>query len=217
LEGEEETMNELDVKLKKILDEYEKSRRYRDVMIGKGIFENKRVMLLKGERSVMEEENVCYLSGDENVKGSVVVSNVRVMWGERGNEKMSLSLPFVVMQEVRIKEKKKKTMIKVDVMEMEEKRDGKRESNKINLPSSSSLIISCFVVLLSFFVSFYVFFFIFLSFFLYSFILFFFLIYFLILFFFSFLFIYLFSVFFFFLFIVFLFAFSFFFLFSLSP
>jgi uncharacterized protein (DUF1330 family) len=115
LRGKSEVIEELHGALSVMLERYRKTRVFRDIVQHPLIVREGGVVLVKGERVEVEEGDVWRVSLTPNLLGKVFVTNMRLVWGEKGGKRrkgeegeeegrMCVSIPYVVMQGVGVRE-----------------------------------------------------------------------------------------------------------------
>uniref|UniRef100_A0A1I8F3J3 Bardet-Biedl syndrome 5 protein homolog n=1 Tax=Macrostomum lignano TaxID=282301 RepID=A0A1I8F3J3_9PLAT len=85
---------------------YESSRAYRDLKLRTAIIADKRLKLLPQEELLSEVTGVWNLSSDQGNLGTFCVTNVRLVWFATMNEAFNISVPYMQMKSVRIKDSK---------------------------------------------------------------------------------------------------------------
>jgi hypothetical protein len=90
---------------------YESSRKYRDCIMSGGDISFGKIKLLKGERMIVEEKEVWNVTNSPFIEGIMIITNVRVIWYLKGKEEVSLSIPYLCMQEIVEEELKEKKVV----------------------------------------------------------------------------------------------------------
>uniref|UniRef100_A0A1I8I775 Bardet-Biedl syndrome 5 protein homolog n=1 Tax=Macrostomum lignano TaxID=282301 RepID=A0A1I8I775_9PLAT len=85
---------------------YESTRLYRDLKLRSAIVADKRLRLLPQEELLAEVSGVWNLSSDQGNLGAFCISNVRVVWFAVMNEAFNISVPYMQMKSVRIRDSK---------------------------------------------------------------------------------------------------------------
>ncbi|KAK6636783.1 Bardet-Biedl syndrome 5 protein [Polyplax serrata] len=85
---------------------YVSSKMYRELKLRGAIMKNKQLQLLPLEQIVTTENGVWNLSSDQGNLGSFIITNVRVVWFAEMNEHFNVSLPYLQISLVKIRESK---------------------------------------------------------------------------------------------------------------
>jgi hypothetical protein len=117
--GIETSINRLYSILMDCHKKYEETRKYRDcIMSGEEIKEGK-IHLLKGERMISEEKEVWNVTNLPILEGIMKVTNIRIIWYQKGKEGSNLSIPFLCIQKISEVEKEGKPVIEVELARFE--------------------------------------------------------------------------------------------------
>jgi hypothetical protein len=117
IRGDEGTMKYIYTVLSKLKDVYNKTRMYRDFKSGCCSVLRGAVQLLKGEKIVREEKNVVNMKEKEGWDGTMVITNLRVVWFKNGMEKNNASIPFFCLDTVGEAEMFGERLLKIRCME----------------------------------------------------------------------------------------------------
>ena len=82
---------------------YNSSKMYRELKLRAIITESKNLKLLPLEQIVSRVNGVWNLSSDHGNLGTMIITNVRVVWFANMNDQFNLSLPYVEIASVRTK------------------------------------------------------------------------------------------------------------------
>lgn len=89
-----------------ILRSYQSSTCYREMRLRSAIVSKGRLNLLKGEEVINEISGVWNLSSDQGNLGSLMTTNVRLVWFADVNETFNMSLPYLQVQSVELRNSK---------------------------------------------------------------------------------------------------------------
>ena len=85
---------------------YETTKLYRDLKLRGAIIREKELLLLPLEQVVTKTSGVWNLSSDQGNLGTFYISNVRVVWFANLAENFNVSIPFLQIKSVRIRDSK---------------------------------------------------------------------------------------------------------------
>ncbi|KAL1508579.1 hypothetical protein AB1Y20_004677 [Prymnesium parvum] len=85
---------------------YDTSRLYRDLKLRGAIIKNKQLVLLPNEQVYNKVSGVWNLSSDQGNLGTFFISNVRVVWHANLAENFNVSIPYMQMKVVRVRDSK---------------------------------------------------------------------------------------------------------------
>eukprot|EP01064_Diplonema_japonicum_P028102 TRINITY_DN4246_c2_g1_i3.p1 TRINITY_DN4246_c2_g1~~TRINITY_DN4246_c2_g1_i3.p1 ORF type:complete len:345 (+),score=47.16 TRINITY_DN4246_c2_g1_i3:81-1115(+) len=85
---------------------YETSKLYRDLKLRGAIIRDKELLLLPQEDIVTKTSGVWNLSSDQGNLGTFYISNVRVVWYANLAENFNVSIPYLQIKSVRIRDSK---------------------------------------------------------------------------------------------------------------
>ena len=96
---------------------YDMTRPYRDVKIRSAVVDNNELALLDDEQILNKFHGVWNLSDDRGHLGTFVVTNVRIVWFANLSNSFNVSLPYVQVSSIRIRESKLGTAIVIEVFQ----------------------------------------------------------------------------------------------------
>lgn len=85
---------------------YETSKLYREVKLRGAIVDNKSLKLLPLEQVYNKINGVVNLCSDQGTLGTMYITNVRIAWHANTNESFNMSVPYMQMVSVRIRDSK---------------------------------------------------------------------------------------------------------------
>ena len=85
---------------------YDTSRLYRDLKLRGAIIKNKSLIMLPNEQLYNKVGGVWNLSSDQGNLGTFFISNVRVVWHANQAENFNVSIPYLQMAAVRVRDSK---------------------------------------------------------------------------------------------------------------
>ena len=85
---------------------YDTSRLYRDLKLRGAIIKNKSLILLPNEQMYNKVQGVWNLSSDQGNLGTFFITNVRLVWHASLAENFNVSIPYLQMKVVRIRDSK---------------------------------------------------------------------------------------------------------------
>ncbi|KAJ8709393.1 hypothetical protein PYW07_009219 [Mythimna separata] len=85
---------------------YTSSRMYRDLKLRAAIIHNKQLRMLPLEKICLNEHSIWNLSSDSGNLGTLVVTNVRIVWYADINEVFNVSMPYITIESIIIKDSK---------------------------------------------------------------------------------------------------------------
>ena len=85
---------------------YDTSRLYRDLKLRGAIIRNKSLILLPNEQMYNKVPGVWNLSSDQGNLGTFFITNVRLVWHANLAENFNVSIPYLQMKVVRVRESK---------------------------------------------------------------------------------------------------------------
>ncbi|XP_062506643.1 Bardet-Biedl syndrome 5 protein homolog [Corticium candelabrum] len=89
-----------------IVKAYESSKMYRELKLRGALLQNKQLKLLPQEQIYSKIEGVWNLSSDQGNLGTFFITNVRLVWHANMNESFNISIPYLQMKSVRIRDSK---------------------------------------------------------------------------------------------------------------
>ncbi|XP_050293755.1 Bardet-Biedl syndrome 5 protein homolog [Anthonomus grandis grandis] len=85
---------------------YNSSKLYRELKLRGGVVHNKQLKILPLEQVISSVHGVWNLSSDQGSLGTFIVSNVRFVWFADINEGFNVSLPYLQIDSIRIRDSK---------------------------------------------------------------------------------------------------------------
>ncbi|CAL4167474.1 unnamed protein product, partial [Meganyctiphanes norvegica] len=85
---------------------YTSSRMYRELKLRGAIIQNKQLRILPQEQIFSRVNGVWNLSSDQGNLGTFIITNVRLVWFANMNELFNISLPFLQISSVKVRESK---------------------------------------------------------------------------------------------------------------
>lgn len=85
---------------------YETSKLYRDLKLRGALIQNKQLRLLPQEQVYDKVTGVWNLSSDQGNLGTFFITNVRLVWHANINESFNVSIPYLQMKSVKIRDSK---------------------------------------------------------------------------------------------------------------
>ncbi|XP_050679468.1 Bardet-Biedl syndrome 5 protein homolog [Leptidea sinapis] len=85
---------------------YAGSRMYRDLKLRGPIVHNKQLRVLPLEKICLHETGIWNLSSESGSLGTMIISNVRVVWYSDVNEAFNVSLPYITIESITIRDSK---------------------------------------------------------------------------------------------------------------
>ncbi|TRY92807.1 hypothetical protein DNTS_024874 [Danionella cerebrum] len=85
---------------------YETSKMYRDLKLRGALIQNKQLRLLPQEQVYDRINGVWNLSSDQGNLGTFFISNVRIVWHANMNESFNVSIPYLQIRSIRIRDSK---------------------------------------------------------------------------------------------------------------
>ncbi|XP_048756456.1 Bardet-Biedl syndrome 5 protein homolog [Ostrea edulis] len=85
---------------------YETSKLYRDLKLRGALIHNKQLRLLPQEQVYNKVNGVWNLSSDQGNLGTFFITNVRLVWHANINESFNVSIPYLQMKTVKIRDSK---------------------------------------------------------------------------------------------------------------
>jgi len=85
---------------------YETTKLYRDLKLRGAIMKNKELILLPQEQIYNKINGVWNLSSDQGNLGSFFLTNVRLVWHANLQENFNVSIPFLQMKSIRVRDSK---------------------------------------------------------------------------------------------------------------
>ncbi|CAH0678119.1 unnamed protein product [Spodoptera exigua] len=85
---------------------YTASRMYRDLKLRSAIIHNKQLRMLPLEKIALLEHSIWNLSSDSGNLGTLIVTNVRVVWFADINDAFNISMPYITIETINIKDSK---------------------------------------------------------------------------------------------------------------
>ena len=109
-----ETANALNM-LQTLLKEYQTTRMYREVKLRGAIFNDKNLIMLQDEEVHSKTNGVWNLSGDTGNLGTFIITNIRIVWFANLAMNFNVSIPYIQIRNLRIKNSKFGTALVLDV------------------------------------------------------------------------------------------------------
>uniref|UniRef100_A0A672YJM0 Bardet-Biedl syndrome 5 protein homolog n=1 Tax=Sphaeramia orbicularis TaxID=375764 RepID=A0A672YJM0_9TELE len=85
---------------------YETSKMYRDLKLRAALIQNKQLRLLPREQVYDKINGVWNLSSDQGNLGTFFITNVRIVWHANMNESFNVSIPYLQIWSIRIRDSK---------------------------------------------------------------------------------------------------------------
>jgi len=85
---------------------YDSSKLYRDLKLRGALVQNKQLKLLPQEEVYNKVNGVWNLSSEQGNLGSFFITNIRVVWHANMNESFNVSIPYLQMQTVKVRDSK---------------------------------------------------------------------------------------------------------------
>ncbi|KAF9794906.1 hypothetical protein SFRURICE_005141 [Spodoptera frugiperda] len=85
---------------------YTGSRLYRDLKLRAAIIHNKQLRMLPLEKIALLEHSIWNLSSDSGNLGTLIITNVRVVWFADINDAFNISMPYITIESVNVKDSK---------------------------------------------------------------------------------------------------------------
>ncbi|KAM3958898.1 Bardet-Biedl syndrome 5 protein [Aphomia sociella] len=85
---------------------YINSRMYRDLKLRGAIINNKQLRILPLENINLNEHSIWNLSSDSGNLGTMIVTNVRVVWYADVNEAFNVSMPYITIESISVRDSK---------------------------------------------------------------------------------------------------------------
>ena len=85
---------------------YESSKPYRDLKLRGAVVDNKQLRLLPQEQKYNMVDGVYNLSSDQGNLGTFIITNVRLVWFASMNESFNVSIPYLQMKSVKLRDSK---------------------------------------------------------------------------------------------------------------
>jgi len=92
--------------INKILQSYKSAELYREIKLRSALFDGKDLQILREEKIYSEVTGVWNLSADQGSLGKFILSSVRVIWVAETNNMFNVSLPWVQIDHVKLKDSK---------------------------------------------------------------------------------------------------------------
>ncbi|GLH13244.1 Bardet-Biedl syndrome 5 protein-like protein [Gryllus bimaculatus] len=96
---------------------YNSTRIYRELKLRSAIVQNKKLKILPLEQVVNTINGVWNLSSDQGNLGTFIITNVRLVWFADMNENFNISLPYLQITHIRIRQSKFGTALVVESAE----------------------------------------------------------------------------------------------------
>ncbi|BFY97671.1 hypothetical protein BsWGS_00711 [Bradybaena similaris] len=97
---------------------YETSKMYRDLKLRAALIKDKQVRLLPLEQVYDKINGVWNLSSDQGNLGTFYITNVRLIWHANINESFNVSIPYIQMKTVKIRDSKFGVALVVETTQM---------------------------------------------------------------------------------------------------
>ncbi|KAH8295383.1 hypothetical protein KR018_010498 [Drosophila ironensis] len=85
---------------------YQRTYLYRDLKLRGAIVQSGQLVILPDEQVYSQVQGVWNLSSDQGNLGSFVVSNIRLVWFADANESFNISLPYLQIESLRVRDSK---------------------------------------------------------------------------------------------------------------
>lgn len=85
---------------------YESSKLYRELKLRGAIVDNKQLRILPQEQKYNTIDGVYNLSSDQGNLGTFIITNVRLVWFAGMNESFNVSIPYLQMKSVKLRDSK---------------------------------------------------------------------------------------------------------------
>ncbi|XP_073942548.1 LOW QUALITY PROTEIN: Bardet-Biedl syndrome 5 protein [Choristoneura fumiferana] len=85
---------------------YAASRPYRDLKLRSAIIHNKQLRILPLERICLNEHSIWNLSSESGNLGTMVITNVRVVWFADINDSFNVSMPYLTIESISTRDSK---------------------------------------------------------------------------------------------------------------
>lgn len=89
-----------------VIKSYESSKLYRDLKLRGAIIKDKTLILLPQEQLYSTVDGVWNLSSDQGNLGTLFITNIRVVWHANLAENFNVSIPYIQMKQVKVKDSK---------------------------------------------------------------------------------------------------------------
>ena len=96
---------------------YETTKLYRDLKLRCAIIQEKQLIMLPQEQVFSKYNGVWNLSAEQGNLGTFIITNVRVVWFAQLSENFNVSLPWIQIKCVRIRESKYGTALVLETSE----------------------------------------------------------------------------------------------------
>jgi len=100
-----------------VLRSYETTKLYRDLRLRSAIIQDKQLVLLANEKVFTKYKGVWNLSAEQGNLGTFVITDVRVVWYAELSDNFNVSLPWVQVKCVRVRESKYGTALVLETSE----------------------------------------------------------------------------------------------------
>ncbi|PVD30948.1 hypothetical protein C0Q70_10224 [Pomacea canaliculata] len=97
---------------------YETTKLYRDLKLRGALIQNKQLRLLPQEQVYDKVNGVWNLSSDQGNLGTFYITNVRLVWHANVNESFNVSIPYLQMKSVKIRDSKFGVALVVETLAM---------------------------------------------------------------------------------------------------
>ncbi|OWR48509.1 putative Bardet-Biedl syndrome 5 [Danaus plexippus plexippus] len=85
---------------------YASSRMYRDLKLRGAFIHNKQLKVLPLEKICLTENGIWNLSSESGNLGTMVISNVRIVWYADINESFNVSMPYITIESITVRDSK---------------------------------------------------------------------------------------------------------------
>jgi len=92
--------------INKILQSYKGAELYREIKLRTALFEGKELIMLREEKVYSRVTGVWNLSADQGSLGNFILTSVRVIWVAETNPMFNVSLPWVQVEQIKMKDSK---------------------------------------------------------------------------------------------------------------
>lgn len=79
---------------------YVGSKLYRELRLRSSLLQNKQLKMLPNEQIFINIQGVWNLSSDQGNVGTLIITNIRVVWFADINENFNISLPYIQIDSV---------------------------------------------------------------------------------------------------------------------
>ena len=101
--------------MQNLIKAYQTTTMYREVKLRGAIFVDKNLNMLEGEETHSKTSGVWNLSGETGNLGTFIITNVRIVWYANLAMNFNVSIPYIQIRNIRIKNSKFGTALVLDV------------------------------------------------------------------------------------------------------